>query len=129
MTMNCGLQRGEYGFEPHPRQLLCREQVLRTQLLCNITASVPLRHVSALLNLSVKSVISKLSCIVFIIECCCTDEDVEIELVEEELPFLKGHGRIGFDLSPVRIVKVCLQVLFYCSAVLVCLVPVSWPVI
>lgn len=34
-----------------------------------------------------------------------SDEDVEIELVEEEPPFLKGHGRIGFDLSPVKIVK------------------------
>lgn len=34
------------------------------------------------------------------------DDDVEIELVEEEPPFLKGHGRIGFDLSPVKIVKV-----------------------
>lgn len=33
------------------------------------------------------------------------DEDLEIELVEEEPPFLKGHGRANFDLSPVRIVK------------------------
>lgn len=37
---------------------------------------------------------------------CCTDEDIEIELVEEEPPFLKGHGRAGMDLSPIRIVKV-----------------------
>ena len=73
--------------------------------------------------------ISKLSHIVFVIECCCTDEDVEIELVEEEPPFLKGHGRIGFDLSPVKIVKVCSQFQFYCSALFVCLVPISWPVI
>ncbi|GAB6033588.1 ATP-dependent RNA helicase dhx8 [Chamberlinius hualienensis] len=33
------------------------------------------------------------------------DEDVEIELVEDEPPFLRGHGRANFDLSPVRIVK------------------------
>src|SRR6218665_4169565 len=40
-----GLQHGEYGFEPRPRQLLCRdlEQVLCTQLLCNTTASAPPR--------------------------------------------------------------------------------------
>src|SRR6218665_2706369 len=51
------------------RQLLSRtrdlEQVLRTQLLCNTTASVPPgRRVSALLNLSERRAISKLSCIV-----------------------------------------------------------------
>ncbi|KAK3591983.1 hypothetical protein CHS0354_031490 [Potamilus streckersoni] len=34
-----------------------------------------------------------------------SDEDIEIELVEEEPPFLEGHGRIGLDLSPVKIVK------------------------
>ncbi|KAF7257406.1 hypothetical protein EG68_05355 [Paragonimus skrjabini miyazakii] len=34
-----------------------------------------------------------------------SDEDIEIELVEEEPPFLKGHGRHAMDLSPVRIVK------------------------
>ncbi|XP_033212853.1 ATP-dependent RNA helicase DHX8 [Belonocnema kinseyi] len=33
------------------------------------------------------------------------DEDVEIELVEEEPPFLQGHGRSLNDLSPVRIMK------------------------
>ncbi|XP_014230735.1 ATP-dependent RNA helicase DHX8 [Trichogramma pretiosum] len=33
------------------------------------------------------------------------DEDVEIELVEDEPPFLHGHGRALGDLSPVRIVK------------------------
>ena len=38
--------------------------------------------------------------------CHSTDEDIEIELVEEEPPFLKGHGRAGMDLSPIRIVKV-----------------------
>jgi hypothetical protein len=31
------------------------------------------------------------------------DEDVEIELVEDEAPFLKGHGRMINDLSPVRL--------------------------
>ena len=35
------------------------------------------------------------------------DEDIEIEMVEEEAPFLAGHGRQGLDLSPVKIVKVC----------------------
>ncbi|CDS42561.1 ATP dependent RNA helicase DHX8 [Echinococcus multilocularis] len=34
-----------------------------------------------------------------------SDEDIEIELVEEEPPFLKGHGRHAMELSPVRIVK------------------------
>jgi ATP-dependent RNA helicase DHX8/PRP22 len=34
-----------------------------------------------------------------------SDEDIEIELVEEEPPFLKGRGRAGMDLSPIRIVK------------------------
>jgi len=33
------------------------------------------------------------------------DEDIEIELVEEEAPFLKGQGNARNDLSPVRIVK------------------------
>ncbi|OTF76478.1 ATP-dependent RNA helicase DHX8-like protein, partial [Euroglyphus maynei] len=34
------------------------------------------------------------------------DEDIEIELVEEEPAFLRGHGRLHTaDLSPVRIVK------------------------
>lgn len=36
-----------------------------------------------------------------------SDEDIEIELKEEEAPFLTGHGRVGVDLSPVKIVKVC----------------------
>ena len=31
---------------------------------------------------------------------------IEIEMVEEEAPFLAGHGRQGLDLSPVKIVKV-----------------------
>ncbi|XP_062602763.1 ATP-dependent RNA helicase DHX8-like, partial [Saccostrea cucullata] len=34
-----------------------------------------------------------------------SDEDIEIELKEEEAPFLTGHGRGGMDLSPVKIVK------------------------
>ena len=33
------------------------------------------------------------------------DEDIEIEMVEDEAPFLKGHGRMINDLSPVRILK------------------------
>lgn len=33
------------------------------------------------------------------------EADIEIELVEEEAPFLHGHGRAVHDLSPVRIVK------------------------
>merc|ERR1719342_651338 len=33
------------------------------------------------------------------------DEDIEVELVEEEAPFLKGQGRMLNNLSPVRIVK------------------------
>lgn len=34
-----------------------------------------------------------------------SEADIEIELVEEEAPFLQGHGRALGDLSPVRIVK------------------------
>ncbi|XP_055689962.1 ATP-dependent RNA helicase DHX8 [Lutzomyia longipalpis] len=33
------------------------------------------------------------------------EADIEIEIVEEEPPFLAGHGRALHDLSPVRIVK------------------------
>ncbi|XP_066146308.1 ATP-dependent RNA helicase DHX8 isoform X1 [Euwallacea fornicatus] len=33
------------------------------------------------------------------------EADIEIELVEDEPPFLSGHGRALHDLSPVRIVK------------------------
>lgn len=33
------------------------------------------------------------------------EADIEIEIVEEEPPFLTGHGRALNDLSPVRIVK------------------------
>lgn len=33
------------------------------------------------------------------------EADIEIEIVEEEPPFLRGHGRALHDLSPVRIVK------------------------
>ncbi|KAJ1526803.1 hypothetical protein ONE63_008374 [Megalurothrips usitatus] len=33
------------------------------------------------------------------------EEDIEIEIVEDEPPFLQGHGRMLHDLSPVRIVK------------------------
>ncbi|XP_048518718.1 ATP-dependent RNA helicase DHX8 [Dendroctonus ponderosae] len=33
------------------------------------------------------------------------EADIEIELVEDEPPFLNGHGRAVHDLSPVRIVK------------------------
>ena len=41
-----------------------------------------------------------------------SDEDVEIEMVEEEPPFLKGCGRQSLDLSPVKIVKVSYLVVF-----------------
>lgn len=41
---------------------------------------------------------------------CILDEDVEIELVEEEAPFLAGvGGRGGLELSPVKIVKVYIK--------------------
>lgn len=33
------------------------------------------------------------------------EADIEIEIVEEEPPFLAGHGRALHDLSPVRIIK------------------------
>uniref|UniRef100_A0A8C4T8L5 ATP-dependent RNA helicase DHX8 n=1 Tax=Erpetoichthys calabaricus TaxID=27687 RepID=A0A8C4T8L5_ERPCA len=34
-----------------------------------------------------------------------TNEDLEIELVEEEPPFLRGHTKHSVDMSPVKIVK------------------------
>lgn len=37
---------------------------------------------------------------------CFSDEDLEIELVEEEPPFLRGHTKQSMDMSPVKIVKV-----------------------
>ena len=43
-----------------------------------------------------------------------SDEDVEIELVEEEPEFLKGHGRAVMDLSPVKIVKVGTSLISHC---------------
>lgn len=33
------------------------------------------------------------------------EADIEIELVEDEPPFLNGHGRAVHDLSPVRYVS------------------------
>lgn len=30
------------------------------------------------------------------------EADIEIELVEDEAPFLQGHGRAVHDLSPVK---------------------------
>uniref|UniRef100_A0A5S6PYS7 RNA helicase n=1 Tax=Trichuris muris TaxID=70415 RepID=A0A5S6PYS7_TRIMR len=33
------------------------------------------------------------------------DEDIEIELVEEEAPFLQGYGRMCQDLEPIKVVK------------------------
>lgn len=39
----------------------------------------------------------------------CTDEDIEIDLVEEEPPFLRGQTKFSTNMSPVKIVKVCLQ--------------------
>ncbi|KAL3268525.1 hypothetical protein HHI36_007634 [Cryptolaemus montrouzieri] len=33
------------------------------------------------------------------------EADIEIELVEDEAPFLQGHGRALHNLSPVRIIK------------------------
>lgn len=38
--------------------------------------------------------------------CYNSDEDLEIELVEEEPPFLRGHTKQSMDMSPVKIVKV-----------------------
>ncbi|XP_052803131.1 ATP-dependent RNA helicase DHX8-like isoform X3 [Mya arenaria] len=34
-----------------------------------------------------------------------SDEDIEIEIVEEQAPFLAGHGKESLDLSPIKIVK------------------------
>eukprot|EP00061_Rhincodon_typus_P009490 g33041.t1 len=37
------------------------------------------------------------------------DEDLEIELVEEEPPFLRGHTKQSMDMSPVKIVKAAMM--------------------
>ena len=40
------------------------------------------------------------------------DEDIEIEILDEEAPFLQGCGRqLGLDMSPIKIVKVRTRVL------------------
>lgn len=45
--------------------------------------------------------------LVFTLVCLSVvDEDMEIELVEEEPPFLRGHTKQSMDMSPVKIVKV-----------------------
>ena len=42
------------------------------------------------------------------------DEDIEIEILDEEAPFLAGCGRqLGLDMSPIKIVKVCVTKLCF----------------
>lgn len=36
-----------------------------------------------------------------------SDEDVEIEIVEDEPAFLRGQTKLSMHLSPIKIVKVC----------------------
>lgn len=38
--------------------------------------------------------------------CSHSDEDLEIDLVEEEPPFLRGQTKWSTNMSPVKIVKV-----------------------
>ena len=38
-----------------------------------------------------------------------SDEDVEIDLVEDEAPFLRGQTKQTLQMSPVKIVKVCIS--------------------
>lgn len=35
-----------------------------------------------------------------------TDEEIEVDLVEEEPPFLRGQTKWSTNMSPVKIVKV-----------------------
>lgn len=35
-----------------------------------------------------------------------TDEDIEIEIVDEEPAFLRGQTKLSVSMSPVKIVKV-----------------------
>ena len=42
-----------------------------------------------------------------------SDEDVEIDIVEEEPPFLRGQTKQSLQMSPVKIVKVCMYVCMY----------------
>ena len=57
-------------------------------------------------HLAEKNLHARLQLAVVHTRVCVADEDVEIEMVEEEPAFLKGHGRTALDLSPVKIVKV-----------------------
>ena len=67
--------------------------MLELEMKCNLLLlSIPIYQLALLLPLN---------CVVI----CHIDEDVEIEMVEEEPAFLKGYGRVGLDLSPVKIVK------------------------
>ena len=40
------------------------------------------------------------------------DDEVEIELVEEEPPFLQGQTKLTINVSPIKIVKVRWCILF-----------------
>ena len=39
-----------------------------------------------------------------------SDDEVEVELVDEEPPFLRGQTKLTVNVSPVKIVKVCVFV-------------------
>ena len=47
-------------------------------------------------------------------------------MVEEEAPFLAGHGRQGLDLSPVKIVKVSYSIIYGHSLICVNLFCKRW---
>lgn len=49
-----------------------------------------------------------------------SDEDLEIELVEEEPPFLRGHTKQSMDMSPVKIVKVCQNTYILTAGIMFC---------
>lgn len=47
-----------------------------------------------------------------------SDEDVEIEIVEDEPPFLRGQTKLTMHLSPIKIVKVSLREQYCISGLL-----------
>ena len=44
-----------------------------------------------------------------------SDEDVEIEIVEDEPPFLRGQTKLSLHLSPIKIIKVTLLTYRCCN--------------
>lgn len=69
--------------------------------------------VSFVLHYILMTFLLGVDCVLIDLVTCHSDEDLEIELVEEEPPFLRGHTKQSMDMSPVKIVKV--RLMYTCS--------------